>query len=168
MLSCRYAENQDLVNKNAALVQQQAETIAELQSKLEQPGAGAWASSMALQAANKRARELEAELEEVKVKGSLATMQPCCSPVWPGCISLMQGSPPDRAGQRVTGQGPLPSCLLLTSTDDRPTCNLLKRPICWPGSPFCSCQPLTSMMLEVQPELEAVTLRGSLGTSFLL
>ena len=71
-------------------MQQQAETIAELRSKLEQPGAGAGASSKALQASNKRAKELEAELEEVKVKGSLATMLPCCSPVWPGCISSMQ------------------------------------------------------------------------------
>ena len=76
-MSCRYAENQDLVNQNAALVQQQAETIAQLRSKLEQPGAGAGASSKALQAANKRVKEREAELEEVKVKGSLATMLQC-------------------------------------------------------------------------------------------
>ena len=90
LLLCRYAENQDLVNKNAALVQQQAETIAELQSKLEQPGAGAGTSSKALQAANKRAKELEAELEEVKVKGSLATVSQSCTPLWKGCISVVQ------------------------------------------------------------------------------
>ena len=80
MLSCRYAENQDLVNKNAALVQQQAETIAELRSKLEQPGAGAGPSSKALQAANKQVKELEAELEEVKVRGGLSKMLFCNSP----------------------------------------------------------------------------------------
>lgn len=78
LLLCRYAENQDMVNKNAALVQQQAETIVELRNKVEQPGAGAGASSKALQAANKRAKELEAELEEVKVKGSLAGAGTLC------------------------------------------------------------------------------------------
>ncbi len=90
LLLCRYAENQDLVNKNAALVQQQTETIAELRNKVEQPGAGAGASSKALQAANKRAKELEAELEEVKVKGSLAVRLQCRYPLWRGCISFVQ------------------------------------------------------------------------------
>ena len=88
--SCRYAENQDLVNKNAALVQQQAEMIAELRTKLEQPGAGAGASSKALQAANKRAKEMEAELEEVKVNGSLAMMLQCWSTLYRGCITCVQ------------------------------------------------------------------------------
>ena len=58
---------------------------------------------------------------------------------------------PDTAGQKVARQGPLLSCLSLTLAEDRPVCNSLDRPICWPDPSFCSCQTLASLMLEAQP-----------------
>lgn len=62
---CRYAENQDLVNKNSSVMREQADTIAMLEERLnrqQKDGRGGSAKGD-----KKRIRELESDVESLKV-----------------------------------------------------------------------------------------------------
>jgi len=62
---CRYAENQDLVNKNSSVIKEQADVIAALEERLsKQPGP---VSNKSLKNDKKQIKELEADVENLKV-----------------------------------------------------------------------------------------------------
>ena len=65
LLACRYAENQELVNKNGAVINEQANMIADLEERLlKQQGA---ADSKGTRGDKSRIKELEADVEGLKV-----------------------------------------------------------------------------------------------------
>lgn len=62
---CRYAENQDLVNKNSNVIKEQADVIAALEGRLNrQPGPS---NNKGLKSDKKQIKELEADVENLKV-----------------------------------------------------------------------------------------------------
>ena len=62
---CRYAENQDLVNKNSNVIKEQADVIAALKERLsKQPG---HVSNNSLKNDKKQIKQLEADVENLKV-----------------------------------------------------------------------------------------------------
>ncbi len=64
-ISCRYAENQDLVNKNSSVIKEQADVIAALEDRLsKQPGP---VSNKSVKNDKKQIKELEADVENLKV-----------------------------------------------------------------------------------------------------
>ena len=65
-MCCRYAENQELVNKNSSLVKEQAGTIASLEERLRQQQTPA--NGKVQQADKKRIKELEADVDNLKVQ----------------------------------------------------------------------------------------------------
>ena len=64
-LVCRYAENQDLVNKNSTVIKEQASVIASLEERLN-PQSGTL-NSKTVKIDKKRIKTLEADLESLKV-----------------------------------------------------------------------------------------------------
>lgn len=61
----RYAENQDLVNKNSSVMKQQAAMIAALEQRLDRQGKAP--EGKGAKGDKKRIRELEADVESLKV-----------------------------------------------------------------------------------------------------
>ncbi len=75
---CRYAENQDLVNKNSNVIKEQADVIAALEERLsKQPGP---VSNKSLKNDKKQIKELEADVENLKVLyAMLCYAMLCCA-----------------------------------------------------------------------------------------
>ena len=62
---CRYAENQDLVNKNSSVIKAQADVIAALEERLSKQSGPV--SNKSLKHDKKQIKELEADVENLKV-----------------------------------------------------------------------------------------------------
>lgn len=68
---CRYAENQDLVNKNSSVMKEQADVIATLEERLTRQQMGP--DGRGGKGDKRRIRELESDVENLKVPAFLHT-----------------------------------------------------------------------------------------------
>ncbi len=72
----RYAENQDLVNKNSGMIKEQADIIAVLEERLKKQQGPVNSGS---KSDKKRIKELEADVESLKVHAVTYYIVPLCS-----------------------------------------------------------------------------------------